>query len=76
MSLQRSPHLGSVGGIALQHLIVGDQALGAFRQEHLVTELYRLARLAALDQVGVRFEDGEHFLLDGNLLSVEDSASC
>jgi hypothetical protein len=24
--LQRSPHLGGVGGIAVQHLVVGDQA--------------------------------------------------
>src|SRR5689334_11038655 len=76
MSLQRSLHLAGIGGIAVQHLVVGDQALRAFRQKHFVTELYRFARLAALDQIGVRFEDRVHFLLGGNLLSMDYSAPC
>ena len=62
MSLQRRPHLVGVGGITVQHLVVGDQALRAFRQEHFVTELYRFALLAPLDQIGVGFEDRIHFL--------------
>src|ERR1035438_340190 len=45
MTVQRSLHLGAVGGIAVQNLIVGDQALGTLGQEDLVTELHRLAML-------------------------------
>src|ERR1017187_6277922 len=51
MTVQRSLHLGAVGGIAVQNLIVGDQALGTLGQEDLVTELHRLALLAPLDQM-------------------------
>src|ERR1019366_5061992 len=58
MTIQRSLHLGGVGGIAVQNLIVGDQALGTLGQEDLVTELHRLALLAPLDQVRVGLEDG------------------
>src|ERR1017187_3687661 len=49
MTVQRSLHLGAVGEIAVQNLIVGDQALGTLGQEDLVTELHRLALLAPLD---------------------------
>ena len=73
MTVQRSSHLGGVGGVALQHLVVGDQTLGALGQEHLVTELHRLAHFASLDQIGVRFEDRVHFLFGANLLSLDDS---
>lgn len=52
MAVQRSLHLGSVGRIAAQNLIVGDQALGTLRQKDLVAELHRLAMLAPFDQVG------------------------
>src|ERR1022692_2208514 len=58
MTVQRSLHLGAVGGIAVQNLIVGDQALGTLGQEDLVTELHRLALLAPLDQVRVGLEEG------------------
>ena len=61
--LQRLLHLGGVGGITLQHWAVGDQALRAW-----------LARWAALDQIRVGFEDRVHFLLGGNLLSVDYSS--
>jgi hypothetical protein len=37
--LQRSLHLAGVRGIAVQYLIVGDQALRTFRQKHFVAEL-------------------------------------
>jgi hypothetical protein len=74
MSFQRSLHLAGIDGIALQHRVVGDQTLRAFRQEHLVAELYRFAGLAALDQIGVGFEDRVHFLPGGNLLSIDYSA--
>src|ERR1017187_7443107 len=71
MTVQRSLHLGAVGGIAVQNLIVGDQALGTLGQEDLVTELHRLALLAPLDQMRVGLEDGVHLLVGRNLLSVE-----
>src|ERR1035437_1652894 len=71
MTVQRSLHLGAVGGIAVQNLIVGDQALGTLGQEDLVTEFHRLALLAPLDQVRVGLEDGVHLLVGRNLLSVE-----
>ena len=51
-----------VGGVALQHLILRDQALGAFGEEDLVAELDGRAHLAALDQVGVGLEDGVDLL--------------
>src|ERR1039457_6348230 len=71
MMVQRSLHLGGIGGIAGQNLIVGDQALGTLGQEDLVTEFHRLALLAPLDQVRVGLEDGVHLLVGRNLLSVE-----
>src|SRR6516165_11734802 len=74
MPLERSLHLAGISRIAVQHLIVGDQALCTFRQKHFVTELYRFAHLAALDEIGVGFEDRVHLLLGGHLLSVYDSA--
>ena len=51
MPLERSLHLAGISRIAVQHLIVGDQALCTFRQKHFVTELYRFAHLAALDEM-------------------------
>jgi len=38
-----------VGRIAVQHLIVGDQALGALGEKNLVAKFHRLLRLAPLD---------------------------
>ena len=46
MTLQGSSHMDGVGGIALQHLIVGDQAPRALGQENLVAEFHRFPRLA------------------------------
>ncbi len=37
-----------------------------------MTELDWLARLAALEQLGMRFEDAEELLIIGNRLSLED----
>src|SRR5439155_17261890 len=51
MTVQRRLHLVAVGRIALQLLVVGDQALRALGQEDLVPEFHRLAFLASLDQV-------------------------
>src|SRR6266498_983821 len=64
-----------VGGIAIQHLIVGDQALGAFSEENLVTKFHRLLRLAALDQIGVGLENRVDLLLGGDLLSQQHPAA-
>ena len=46
-----------VGGIAVQHAVLCDQASGAFGQKDFVTKLDRFLYLAAFDQIGVGFED-------------------
>src|SRR5260370_28738609 len=73
MTVQGSLRVGGIGGIAVQNLIVGDQALSALGQEDLVTEFHRLTLLTPLDQVRVVLEDGVHFLVGRNLLSVQYS---
>src|SRR6266436_4622200 len=75
VTLQRGLHLVAVGGVPLQHLVVGDQALGALGQENLVAEFHRFLRLAPLDQSRVVFEDRINFLLAGNLLSLDHPAA-
>jgi hypothetical protein len=57
VALQGCGHMVLVGGVPLQDLILRDQAMRAFRQEHLVAELDGLAHLAAFDEIGVGFED-------------------
>src|SRR6266849_9636761 len=61
--------------IAVQHLIVGDQTLGALGQKNLVAKFHRFLRLAPLDQIGVGLEDGVDLLLGGNLFSLQHSAT-
>src|SRR5260370_35980276 len=61
--------------IAVQRLIVGDQALGALGEENLVAKFHRLLRLAPLDQIGVGLEDGVDLLLGGNLFSLQHPAA-
>ena len=64
-----------VGRIALQHLILRDQALRALGEEHLVAELDRRSHLAAFDQIGMGLEDRVDLLCVGNLLSIEHAAA-
>src|SRR5215470_5519784 len=65
-----------IGRVAFQHLVLRDQTLRAFSEEHLVAELYGCSHLAALDQVGMRFEDGIDLFGVGHLLAVEHAAAC
>ena len=64
-----------VGGVPLQHPVVGDQALGTLSQKNLVAEFHRFPRLAPFDQSRVVFEDRVNFLLAGNLLSLDHPAA-
>src|SRR4029077_9371641 len=57
VALERGRHMNVVRRISLEHVILGDQTLGAFGEEQLVTELDGRAHLTALDQVGMRLED-------------------
>src|SRR5258708_18970327 len=60
---------------AWQHFILRDQAARAFGEEHLVTELDRRLHLAALDEVGMGFENRIELLGSWNLLAVEHTAA-
>src|SRR5215831_9592753 len=63
-----------IGGIAFQHLVLRDQALRAFGEKYLMAELHGCSHLAALDQVGMGFEDGIDLLGAGDLLPLEHAA--
>ena len=64
-----------VGRVAVEHLILGDETPGAFGEEDLVTKLDRGLHLAALDQIGVGFENRIDLFGVGNLLSLEDATA-
>ena len=68
-------HMNFIRRVSLEHLILGDQTFGAFGEEHLVAQLNGCAHLAALDQVGMRLENGVDLLGVGNLLSLEHAAA-
>ena len=57
VTLQRRCHVKVIGGIAIQHAILTDQAVGTYGDEDFVTELDRFEDFASFDQVGVGFED-------------------
>ena len=61
--------------IAPEHLILGDQSSGAFGEEYFVTELDWCTHLAALDQVGVRFEDRIDLIRRRHLFTIEHTAA-
>src|SRR5215468_5101108 len=61
--------------VALEHVILSDQPFGAFGKKHLVAELDRCAHLAALDQVGMRFEDRIDLLSRGHLFAIKHAAA-
>src|SRR6201981_958589 len=71
VTLERGRHKNLVGRVSLEHVILGDQSLGAFGEKHLVAEFDRRAHFAALDQVGMRLEDRIDLLCIGDLLPVE-----
>src|ERR1700704_1830576 len=70
-----SDHVLFVDGVAVEHLILRDQALRAFGEEYLVAELDRRLHLAALDEVGMGLEDRKDLLGIGHLLAVEHTAA-
>ncbi len=57
VTLERRRHMNLVGNVSLEHIILGDQSLGAFGEKHLVAELDGRAHFTALDQVGMWLED-------------------
>src|SRR5262249_2676550 len=75
VALQGRRDVDCVRGVSVQHLVLRDEALGAFGKEHLVAELERRSHLAALDQVGMGLEDGIDLLDIRQLLSVEYAAA-
>src|SRR6516162_4063153 len=65
-----------VAGISFEHVILCDQTNGAFGKKNFVSELYRGSDLAALDQIGMWFENRVDLLGVGNLLAPEYTAAC
>src|SRR5689334_13829836 len=75
VTAQRGRHMNLIHRVALEHVILSDQTLGAFGEKHLVAELDRRAHLAPLDQVGVRLEDRINLLRRGHLFAIEHAAA-
>src|SRR5208282_5577081 len=71
MTIQRRSHMVGIGRVSFQYLVVSDQALTTLCQEDLVAEFHWLARLAPLDQIGVRLKDGVDLLIGRNLLPID-----
>ena len=61
--------------IAVEHLVLCDQASGTLGEENLVTELHWRLHFAAFDKVGVRLEDRVDLLGIGDLLALEHAAA-
>jgi hypothetical protein len=64
-----------VDGISVQHFILRDQAARTFGEEDLMAELDWRLHLAALDEVGMGFENRIELLDRWNLLAVEHTAA-
>src|SRR6476659_3125896 len=64
-----------VDRISVQHFILRDQAARTFGEEDLMAELDWRLHLAALDEVGMGFENRIQLLDRWNLLAVEHSAA-
>ena len=76
VAAQRGLDMVRVAGISVQHVILRDQPLRAFGEEHFMAEFHRRQNLPAFDQIRVRFEDGIDLLVIGNLLSQQHAATC
>src|ERR1700730_2792294 len=61
--------------VSVQHLVLCDQAVGAFSEKHFVAKLNRSQYLAALDQIRVGLKNGIELFGSGNLLSFEHPAA-
>ena len=57
-----------IGGVPVQDAILRDQAVSTLSEEDLMPEFDRSIDFAALDQIGVGFEDRIDFFAGGNLL--------
>ena len=75
VAFQRRFHVLIIARIPLEHLVLGDQPLGGFREENLVAELDRCLHFAALDQIRVSLENGMDLLGSGNLFSLEHATA-
>src|SRR6476659_1212051 len=64
-----------VDRISVQHFILRDQAARTFGEEDLMAELDWRLHLAALDEVGMGFENRIELLDRWNLLAVEHTAA-
>src|SRR4030095_12395946 len=64
-----------IAGVPVQDAILRDQAVSTLSEEDLMPEFDRSIDFAALDQIGVGFEDRIDFLSGGNLLSLEDTSA-
>jgi hypothetical protein len=49
--------------------------MSTFREEDFMAEFDGLVGFAALDQIGVGFEDGIDLVCGGNLLSIDNTSS-
>jgi hypothetical protein len=75
VAFQERFHLLIVARVSLEHFVLCDQPLGAFREENLVAELDRCLHFATLDQIRVGFKDGTDLLGSGNLFSLEHATA-
>src|SRR5262249_52329594 len=73
---QRGRHMNLIHRIALEHVILSDQTVGAFREKNFVAELDRHAHFAALDEIGMRLEDRIDLFSRGHLFAIEHAAAC
>src|ERR1700730_13159517 len=61
--------------VSVQHLVLCDQAVGAFSEKHFVAKLDRSQYLAALDQIRMGLKNGIDLFGSRNLLSFEHTAA-
>src|ERR1700730_9185332 len=71
---QRGRHMDFVHRVALERLILSDQAPGAFREKHFVAKFDGRAHFATLDEIGMRLEDRIDLLRCGHLFAIENAA--
>jgi hypothetical protein len=76
VAFQRGFDVGVILGIPIEHLVLRDQAAGAFRDVDFMAEFHWLQDLASFDQVSVRFKYGKDLLLIQHLLFIKHPSSC
>jgi len=73
VTFKRRWYVGFICGIAVEHAILSDQAVGAFGYEDFVAEFDRFQDFASFDQVGMGFKDRKELLFVWDLLSLKHS---